>query len=200
VRFEETLPLIVESATKVVAGTSAVIYTYNQERAAFDPRPRLCGQTHDSASPAMSRDRMAWGPGPSPQRRRVLSYQEDDLDVHPVIREAAGAKVAACFPLVVADQAVGALYVFLDEDRRFSQLELLMLDNFVNQAAMAVYQTRRMASVRRNLARTEDELNRLRRAGFADLFPSAAERDAGSDPSNGNGSHQRPVWHLQTDG
>ena len=72
----------------------------------------------------------------------------------------------ACFPLVVADQAVGALYVYLHQDRPFSQLELLMLDNFVNQAAIAIYQTHRLASVQRDLARKEDELSRLRRAGL----------------------------------
>jgi signal transduction histidine kinase/putative methionine-R-sulfoxide reductase with GAF domain len=41
-----------------------------------------------------------------------------------------------------------------------------MLDNFVNQAAMAIYQASRLASVQRDLARKEDELNRLRRAGL----------------------------------
>lgn len=166
VRFEKTLHLIVESATKVVPGTSAVIYTYDQELTAFDPSSRVSAGKHTIRVTGDEPRPDGMGARAISQRRCVLSYQEDDLDVHPVIREAAGAKVAACFPLVVADQAVGALYVFLDEDRRFSQLELLMLDNFVKQAAMAVYQTRRMASVRRDLARTEDELNRLRRAGL----------------------------------
>ncbi|HEX9332802.1 MAG TPA: GAF domain-containing protein, partial [Anaerolineales bacterium] len=40
----------------------------------------------------------------------------------------------------------------------------LMLDNFVNQAAMAIYHARRLAGIRRDLTRKEDELNRLRRA------------------------------------
>lgn len=165
-RFEETLHLIVESATKVVPGTSAVIYTYDQELTAFDPSSRVSAGKHTIRVTGDEPRPDGMGARAISQRRCVLSYQEDDLDVHPVIREAAGAKVAACFPLVVADQAVGALYVFLDEDRRFSQLELLMLENFVNQAGMGIYHTRRMASVRRDLARTEDELNRLRRAGM----------------------------------
>ncbi len=41
-----------------------------------------------------------------------------------------------------------------------------MLDNFVNQAAMAVYHTRRLATVRRDLERKKDEINRLNRAGM----------------------------------
>ncbi|MBN1310331.1 MAG: GAF domain-containing protein [Anaerolineae bacterium] len=164
--FEQTLHLIVESATKVVPRASAVIYVYDQERAAFDSESRVS---------AGERTIRITGDTPRPdgtgvralaQRRRVLSYEESDLDVHPVIRENAGAKVSACFPLVVADQIVGALYVFLHEERRFSRLELLMLDNFVNQAAMAIHQTRQIASVQRDLARTEDELSYLRHAGL----------------------------------
>jgi signal transduction histidine kinase len=41
-----------------------------------------------------------------------------------------------------------------------------MLDNFVNQAAMAIYHARRLAGIRRDLARKEQDLNRLRRAAL----------------------------------
>ena len=41
-----------------------------------------------------------------------------------------------------------------------------MLDNFVNQAAMMFYQTRRLVDVQRDLFRTEDTLKRLRDAGW----------------------------------
>lgn len=164
--FEETLFLIAESATRVVPSASAVIYVYNQEHATFDSSPRV--SAGERAIPVVGDEPRANGMGVRAlsQHRRVLSYEETDLDVNPVIREKAGAKVAACFPLVVADQPVGALYVFLHEERQFSRLELLMLDNFVNQAAMAIHQTRQIASVQRDLARTEGELSYLRRAGL----------------------------------
>jgi signal transduction histidine kinase/putative methionine-R-sulfoxide reductase with GAF domain len=97
------------------------------------------------------------------ERRRVLSYEEPDLAIHPVQAEA-GARVAACFPLVVARKPLGILYVYLREARRFDPLELLMLENFVNQAAMAIFQTHQLTRVQRDLARTADELARLRRA------------------------------------
>ncbi|MDI7277333.1 MAG: GAF domain-containing protein, partial [Anaerolineae bacterium] len=93
------------------------------------------------------------------------SYEEPDLAIHPAIADA-GARALACYPLVVADQVVGALYLYLHEERRFSQLELLMLDNLVNQAAMAIYHARRLAIIRRDLARREDDIARLRRAGL----------------------------------
>jgi nitrogen-specific signal transduction histidine kinase/putative methionine-R-sulfoxide reductase with GAF domain len=41
-----------------------------------------------------------------------------------------------------------------------------MLDNFVSQAAMAIYHARRLAGIQRDLTRKDDELNQLRRAGL----------------------------------
>jgi signal transduction histidine kinase/putative methionine-R-sulfoxide reductase with GAF domain len=61
---------------------------------------------------------------------------------------------------------VGILYIYLHEDRQFTNLEQLMLDNFVNQAAMAIYHSQRLAGIRRDLTRKDEELNQLRRAGL----------------------------------
>jgi GAF domain-containing protein len=77
-----------------------------------------------------------------------------------------GVKAVACFPLIVAEQAVGLLYIYLHEERQFTHLEQLMLDNFVNQAAMAIYHARRLAGVRRDLLRKDEELKQLRQAGL----------------------------------
>jgi GAF domain-containing protein/anti-sigma regulatory factor (Ser/Thr protein kinase) len=160
-----TLRLIVESAIEVVPGTSAVIYTYDQVQRAFDLDSRLSAGEPGDYVPNDAPRPDGIGMRAIGQRRRVLSYEEDDLDIHPD-KVRAGARAMACFPLVVAYQPVGALYVYLHQDRRFSQLELLMLEIFVNQAAMAIYQARRLTSIQRDLARREDELSRLRRAGL----------------------------------
>ena len=162
---EATLRLIVESAIEVVPGTSAVIYTYDRAQRAFDLSSRLSAGEPSDYTPNDEPRADGLGMRAIGQRCRVLSYEEDDIDIHPD-KVQAGAKAMACYPLVVADRPVGILYVYLHQDRRFSQLELLMLDNFVNQAAMAIYQARRLASVQRDLARREDELSRLRRAGL----------------------------------
>lgn len=168
---DESLQLIVESAIRVVPGSSAVIYTYDQAAGAFEGESRVSAEAegHSSSSRSNHPDD---APRPSgigtrtlKRRRRTLSYEEPDLDVHPY-HAARGVKAVACFPLVVADQAVGVLYVYLFEERQFTHLEQLMLDNFVNQAAMAIYHSRRLANIRRDLNRKEDELNRLRRAGL----------------------------------
>lgn len=160
-----TLRLIVESAIKVVPGASAVIYAYDARRRAFNLASRV-----SAGEP--SGDHLDDAPRPEgigaraiAQRRRVLSYEEPDLEIHPT-KVAAGARTMACFPLIVADEPRGVLYVYLHQPRRFNALELLMLENFVNQAAIASFHTNRLAGIRRDLARKEDELNRLRRAGL----------------------------------
>ncbi len=138
VSVETTLNLIVQSATRVVPGASAVIYTYDMVREDFIHTSRVSAGGKDQPDPGDEPRKNGLGMRAISQRRRVLSYEEKDIGIHPA-RASAGAKVMGCFPLIVADQPVGALYVHLQEERQFSQLELLMLDNFVNQAAMAIY-------------------------------------------------------------
>ncbi len=165
-----SLQLIVESAIRVVPGSSAVIYTYDQAAGAFERESRVSAEAEGHVSSAAGQPDDAPRPNGSGMRtiqrgRRILSYEEPDLNVHPY-HAARGVKAVACFPLIVAGQAVGVLYVYLFEEREFTRLEQLMLDNFVNQAAMAIYQARRMAGIRRDLARKEEDLNRLRRAAL----------------------------------
>jgi GAF domain-containing protein len=165
VSMAETLRLITESAIKVVAGSSAVIYTFNQAEKTFDPASRVSAGERSLPMPEDIPRPDGMGMRAISQRRRILSYEEGGSSIHPA-KISAGAQAVVCFPLVVATQVVGALYVYLHEFRQFSQLELLMLDNFVNQAAMAIYHTRRLANMQQHLARKEDELSRLRRAGL----------------------------------
>jgi len=165
-----SLQLIVESAIRVVPGSSAVIYTYDQSTGMFEKDSRVSAEPEGHTPPSTSRPDDAPRPGGSgmrtiQRRHRTLSYEEPDLNVHPY-HAARGVKAVACFPLIVAEQPVGALYIYLHEEREFTHLEQLMLDNFVNQAAMAIYHARRLAGIRRDLARKEEELNRLRRAAL----------------------------------
>jgi GAF domain-containing protein/signal transduction histidine kinase len=166
-----TLQMIVESAIRVVPGSSAVIYTYDQSTGTFEEESRV------SAEPGWHRLSIPPGrPDDAPRphgigmrtiqrRRRCLSYEEADLNVHPY-HAALGVKAVACFPLIVAEQVVGLLYIYLHEERQFTHLEQLMLDNFVNQAAMAIYHARRLADVRRDLVRKDEELKQLRQAAL----------------------------------
>ncbi len=166
-----SLQLIVETAIRVVPGSSAVIYTYDQATGQFEAESRVSAQAEGRALPA-NPDYPDDAPRPGgigirtiQRRRRSLSYEEHDLDIHPY-HAALGVNAVGCFPLIVAEQAVGILYIYLHEAREYTKLEQLMLDNFVNQAAMAIYHARRLTGVRRDLARKEEELSRLHRAGL----------------------------------
>ena len=166
-----SLQLIVDSAIRVVPGSSAVIYTYDQKSGTFENESRVSaepeGRVHSSTQDQPDDAPRSHGIGMRTiqRRRRCLSYEEPDLDVHPY-HAALGVKAVACFPLIVAEQTVGLLYIYLHEERQFTHLEQLMLDNFVNQAAMAIYHARRLAGVRRDLLRKDEELKQLRRAGL----------------------------------
>ena len=166
-----SLQLIVDSAIRVVPGSSAVIYTYDQKTGMFETESRVSAEP-EGRRPLFTKEQPDDAPRPNgiglrtiERRRRGLSYEEPDLDVHPY-HATLGVKAVACFPLIVAEQAVGLLYIYLHEERQFTHLEQLMLDNFVNQAAMAIYHARRLAGIRRDLLRKDEELNQLRQAGL----------------------------------
>jgi GAF domain-containing protein len=166
-----SLQLIVNSAIRVVPGSSAVIYTYDQATESFEYESRVSAEP-EWRKPLSKIDQPDDAPRPSGigmrtirRRQATLSYDEPDLNVHPY-HASLGVKAVACFPLIVAEQVVGLLYIYLHEERQFTHLEQLMLNNFVNQAAMAIYHARRLAGVKRDLVRKDEELNQLRRAGL----------------------------------
>jgi signal transduction histidine kinase/putative methionine-R-sulfoxide reductase with GAF domain len=165
VSVEDTLKLIVASAIQVLQGASAVIYSYDDTLGEFIVTSRVTAGVLDKGELSDAPRPYGLGFRAIKQRRRVLSYEEKGTNIHPA-RVMAGARVMGCFPLIVADIPVGALYVYLQDEREFSQLELLMLDNFVNQAAMAIYHAHNLEKMQRNLARKEEEIKRMRRAGL----------------------------------
>ncbi|HSO27426.1 MAG TPA: GAF domain-containing protein, partial [Anaerolineales bacterium] len=163
--LERTLQLIVESAAEVVPGSSATIYPYDPEAGSFDFALRV--STDPEAGPDVSDlprpEGMGWRSVAS--RQRVLSYEIPQMSIHPA-KTAAGAQVVACYPLAAAEQILGVLYIYLHDQRRFSDLELLLLENFVNLAAITLSAVQRYSSAQQEQARKEKELRRLRRAGM----------------------------------
>jgi len=164
----EALQLIAETAVRLIGSdpadrATAVIYTYDATLGDFDPRSRVS---------AGEGDRRTMGDTPRPngvgatalaRRSRVLSYEESGITFHP-LKYQSGIRTAACYPLLVAGQPVGALYIDLRSDRRFTEDELLLLDTFVNLSAVAIYNTRQFEGMNRALQRKVDELQRLHRA------------------------------------
>lgn len=164
ISISATLSMIAESAVRVAPGASAVIYSYDASSQSFEAGSRVAAGGIDVGLDDLPRPN-GYGQRAIRAGRRLLSYEENALPIHPA-RAQSGAKALACFPLTVATTPVGVLFVYLLEDRRFSQLELLMLDNFVNLAAMAMHHARNLARIQSDLSRKEDELLRLRRAGL----------------------------------
>lgn len=159
------LQQIVDSAIKVMPGSGAVLFTYNDSTKEFDPQSRVSAgefvQGLESQKPRLK----GFGFRAIEQKRPILSYEEKDLEIDSGKKEQ-GALTLVCFPLIVARESVGVLYVYLKEDRQFTRLELLMLENFTNQAAMALYQARHLANVSRDLIRKEEQMARLQRASM----------------------------------
>ncbi|MBK7454734.1 MAG: hypothetical protein IPJ46_13765 [Anaerolineales bacterium] len=120
-----SLQLIVESAIRVVPGSSAVIYTYDQTTGRFEAESRVSAQAEGHAlhkNPEYSDD----APRPGgigirtiERRHRTISYEEHDIDVHPY-HAALGVNAVGCFPLIVAEQAVGS-FIYISMKTRVYQ-------------------------------------------------------------------------------
>lgn len=165
-----SLQLIVESAIRVVPGFSASIYTYDPIKNSLDAQTRVVayaeGYESQNINPSEDIPRSnGFGMRSIQRKRRTLSYEEADMQIHPY-QQKLGVKAVAAFPLIIADEVLGVLYIYLYEGRALSQFEELMLHNFVNQAVMAIFHARHMTGIKQNLAQKENELTRLRRAGM----------------------------------
>ncbi|MBL8058160.1 MAG: GAF domain-containing protein [Anaerolineales bacterium] len=158
----EALHLIAETVVRLIGpGAAAVIYTYDATRGVFDSGSRVAaGEAVPLAGDRPRPDGV--GARALHSRARVLSY-ESGLPFHP-LKYQAGIRTSACYPLLVLDQPVGALYVDLREDRRFTDDELRLLDTFVPISAVAIYNSRQFEGINRQLQRKIVELERLQRA------------------------------------
>ena len=166
--LREALQLIASTAlqlidTQPLDDANTVIYTCDPLTGAFEVPSRVsAGEgerplTNDTPRPN------GVGATALARRSRVLSYEETNIAYHPLKYEA-GIRTAACYPLLVSGQAIGALYFGLHSDRRFTPHELLIFDTFVQLAAVAIYNTRQYQGINRALQRKIDELERLQDA------------------------------------
>ena len=163
--IQTVLRMIVESAIQVVPGSSAVLYPYDAAKGLFDHPARVSAGEAQIAGLDDAPRPDGLGARAVARKQRVLSYQEPGLEINPA-KVSMGARVMACFPLLVAGEVLGALYLYLHEERRFNELELLILESFVNFTAMTLSLSRQLQLAQKEQARKERELRRLRRAGW----------------------------------
>ena len=155
--LEATLNLIADSAALAAPGASAAIYAFDAQ----DETLVLLAQSASSSGalhpPALARQAVA-------ERCRVLSYDPPSAGNRECVDGVE--QSIACLPMLAGKEIVGVLLVSLRDGRRFGGLEMLLLESLAIQAATAVHQAGRLGDVQRDLARKEDELVRLRRAGL----------------------------------
>jgi signal transduction histidine kinase/putative methionine-R-sulfoxide reductase with GAF domain len=163
--IEEILGLIGRSAVKVIPGSSAILYAYNELQKQFTACSSVIADEDVQYIPDLKPRENGLGGRAIQFRQPVVSYNEKDLQINPQMLHQ-GVKTGAAFPLIVGESIVGVLYIYLYEERLFSKMELLLLENFVNQAAMAIFHAHRSASAIQDLNRKEEENERLRRAGM----------------------------------
>lgn len=167
ITLEGLLNLVVNSVVCIIPGSCAVLFLYDPTREAFLLESRVAAGErliiNDPGRDAPRPQGLGWRA--VSRQRRVLLEEEPDLDL-PAQRRYEGARTAAAFPLIVARRVVGVLYVYLYESRPFTSIEVFALENFANQAAMAIYHARQVERAREAIWRRDEELVRLRRAGM----------------------------------
>nr|MBP8164859.1 hypothetical protein [Anaerolineales bacterium] len=100
-----SLQLIVESAIRVAPGFSASIYIYNPVTDSLDANSRVVAYTDEYKSirdipPTDDIPRAnGFGMRSIRRKRRTVSYEEEDLQIHPYQVEL-GVRVVAAFPLI----------------------------------------------------------------------------------------------------
>jgi GAF domain-containing protein len=161
----DAMRLIADTAVRLVDqkpndSPSAVMWSYDVERAAFDRDSRISAGEAKGPVPDDFPRPDGMGARAIRHRRRMLSYEDPSLPIQNNKRQA-GIRSMVCYPLRIADKPTGALYVTLSAKRRFSKQELLCLDLLAAQAAVAIHTTRRFEGFNRALQRKVDELERL---------------------------------------
>jgi len=152
--LEEVLRLIAEAANRLGRGAWASVVPLQAEKTAPDFASRITAgdapeafpesfilQALDEGAPLFSYNRP---PG--------MHFLEEP--------------VMACYPLTAENVTVGALAIEARGRQPFSDAEKLCLSTLANLAAAAIHKSGRLSDMRRDLARKEEELEQLRRAGL----------------------------------
>lgn len=150
--LEAALRLVASAAAEALPGASIVIATYDPARDAFDAESHIAvGERALALSAGLLRADGLGGRALQAGRPIAVDGQEN---------------TPIAVPLLVADQAVGVLGLQLGTACPLREGDWLLLETLADQAAIAIYQARRLMVVQRDLARKESELTRLRRAGL----------------------------------
>ncbi len=150
-----TLKVIAAAAEQVTPGAQCVLLEYDPDENTM--RRALDRPTETEDLPAA--DIIAAGLRAAAERRSL--FWPDETETTP-----SGARAGACLPLLVEQQAVGALFLSLRPGRPLNQVELLYLQTLAHLAASIVHQARWQSEIQHDLARKEEEAEQLRRSSL----------------------------------
>ena len=163
--ISECLRRIGEEALRLLAleeAATAILFSYSPEQRGLDPSSRIAvGEIEGWTAPDWPRpDGMA--ARALARGRRILSWEEPDMPIHPA-KQAAGARMVGCWPLLAAGEPVGVLYLSCQQERSFTALELEAMELFTRVAALLLRRAQVMERLQQNLHRVTRELDELRR-------------------------------------
>jgi GAF domain-containing protein len=179
-----TLGLVANGAVRAISAgsrvsateseASAVIWIFDAFRQKFDPNSRVsAGEPLRASIDDFPRSK-GLGMQAIRYQRRYLSYEPGAADIHPA-KQSIGATTLVCYPLIVGTETVGVLYVYRCDNRQFSKVELLILDNVVQLAAIAIHYGRKVGGLTQALSRKVREMEKLKRA--SDMISSRTNLD-----------------------
>jgi signal transduction histidine kinase/transcriptional regulator with GAF, ATPase, and Fis domain len=170
--LELTLSSLAEGVKMVIPGINAAVILLSETRSPMEDNPT--GEPNSVYAPTNSlsdfinqdfyhpRGMAAYA---FSRKQRVLSNQEGDLLVA-APEGNSETQIVACFPLIVDQENLGALYTQRRGSDPYTEVELAALDNYANLAAMTLAASVRTQQALLEQARKEKELRRLRRAGM----------------------------------
>ena len=140
------------------------------------PEGLLLGVEEDAASPTTNSDLKSLiasrQPLHSPDLRESASYLAGDPFIVGAV-ERGGARAALLVPLAKEDSLIGALAIYRQETRPFTEKQIQLVETFANQALIAIENARLLNELRESLQQqtaTADVLNVISRSKF-DLQP-----------------------------
>ena len=158
-----TLQMIAQSLVQLAESpeeTAAVIWVYSETAPTFNLSLRVAaGEPTETAMNDLPRPNgMGWRA--MSRRQRVLSYQERNLPLHPA-QQQLGAKIAACYPLIVGSEIVGLLYIYRYHQTLFTETEFALFEHVAYLTALAIYHGQHVVIKSPDLTHRVAELEKL---------------------------------------